>query len=359
MRGYQPRNKLVKDGTGDLFADFHNILNRCKNYFSQLLNIHNVSDVRQTEVHTAEPLLPGLSHLEVEIGIAKLKKYKSLHSAQILAQRFKQEVQHYCLRSTNSLILLGRIAYQRKLLITVCIHKKSAKTECNNYHGISLLPTSYKMLSNTLLSKLGPYTDEIIWDHQCGYQRKRSATDQISCIPQVLEKKWEYNETTHQLPIDFKKVSVSVRMKVLYNILIEFGVPMKLVTLFKICLNETYSKVHVCKHLFDSVPIQNSLKQVDALSPLLFNFAVEYALRAVQEKQVGLKLNATHQLLAYAGVVNLLGENMDTIKKHIETLTDASKEAGLDINVVKTKYMLLSSPECRLKFGHNNRTLII
>jgi hypothetical protein len=67
---------LVKDKNGDLLADSHNILNRWKNYFSQLLNVHNVSAVRQIEVHTAEPLVPGPSRLEVEIATAKLPKYK-------------------------------------------------------------------------------------------------------------------------------------------------------------------------------------------------------------------------------------------------------------------------------------------
>jgi hypothetical protein len=66
-RGYQPRNNLVKDENGDLFVDSHNILNRWKNYFSQLLNVHNVSDVRQI-VHTAEPFVPGHSPV-VEIAV--------------------------------------------------------------------------------------------------------------------------------------------------------------------------------------------------------------------------------------------------------------------------------------------------
>jgi hypothetical protein len=119
--------------------------------------------------------------------------------------------------------------------------------------------TSYKMLS-------------IIGDHQCGFQHSRLTTDQIFCICQIVEKKWEYNETVHHQFIDFSKAYDLMRREVFYNILIEFGLPMKLVRLIKMCLNETCSKVRIDKHLSESFPIQNDLKQV-ALSLQLFNFA--------------------------------------------------------------------------------------
>jgi hypothetical protein len=115
---------------------------------------------------------------------------------------------------------------------------------------------------------------------------------------------------------------------------------MKPVRLIKMCLNETYGKIHIGKHLTDNSSIQNGLKQGDAL--LLFNFVLEFLIRRVQENQVGLKLSGTHQLLIYANDVNLLGDNIDTIKKNRQTLFDPSKEVDLEIKMEQTTYMLLS-----------------
>jgi hypothetical protein len=97
-------------------------------------------------------------------------------------------------------------------------------------------------------------------DHQYGFRRNRSTTEHIFCIRQILEKKWEYNEAVHQLFIHFQEAYDPFRRKVLYNILFEFGIPMKLVRLVKMCLIETYSRLRVGKHLSDTFPIKNVLK---------------------------------------------------------------------------------------------------
>jgi hypothetical protein len=95
---------------------------------------------------------------------------------------------------------------------------------------------------------------------------------------------------------------------------------MKPVRLIKMCLNETYSRVPVGKHLSGVFPIKNCLKQGDALSPLLFNFALEYPLGRVQINQDGLKLNGTHQLLVYVDDDNILGGRVNTVKKKKQKL---------------------------------------
>jgi hypothetical protein len=148
--------------------------------------------------------------------------------------------------------------------------------------------------------------------------------------------------TVHQLFIDFKKAYDSVKREILYNILLEFGIPKKLVRLIKMCLNVTYRKARIGKLLSDKFRIENGLKQRNALSPLLFNFALEYAIRKVQESEVGLELSGTHQLLVYGDDINLLSDSINTTNENTGTLLESSRDIGLEINTEKTKYMIMS-----------------
>jgi len=107
-------------------------------------------------------------------------------------------------------------------------------------------------------------------------------------------------------------------------------------SLVSLCLNETYSRVWFDKNLSDMFPIKYGLKQGDALSPFIFNFVFEYAIRRVQVNQDGLKLNVTRQLLVCADDVNILGGSIHNIKKNAAALVMASKEIGLEVNVDKT-----------------------
>ena len=106
-------------------------------------------------------------------------------------------------------------------------------------------------------------------------------------------------------------------------------------------MTETYRRVRVGKNVSDRFSIRNGLKQGDALLPMLFNFALEYAIRRVQVNRHGLKLNGAHQLLAYADYDNILGGSIHTLKENIEALVAATREIGLEVSADKTKYMVM------------------
>jgi hypothetical protein len=151
-------------------------LRRWNNYFSELLNAHRVSDVRQVEIYTTEPLVPGPSSFEVGIAIASLKKYQSPGNDQIPAELIRagdETLQSEIHKLINFIWSKEEFTDQWKGSIIVPIYKKGYRTDCCNYREMSLLSTSYKMLSNILLSRLCPYVDEIIGNHQCGYGRYR------------------------------------------------------------------------------------------------------------------------------------------------------------------------------------------
>ena len=88
-KGFQPRTNIVNDEKGDMVTDSHSILAKWRNHFSQLLNVHGINDVRQTEIHTAEPLVPELNAFEFELAIEKLKSHNSPGIDQITAELVK------------------------------------------------------------------------------------------------------------------------------------------------------------------------------------------------------------------------------------------------------------------------------
>ena len=130
----------------------------------------------------------------------------------------------------------------------------------------------------------------------------------------------EYNSDVCQLFIDFEKAYDSIK-----------------VTLIKTCLDGTWSKVRIRNFLSSSLPIENILKQEDALLPLIFNFALECVIRKVQETNLGLEdMNGTHQELVYTNDVNVIGNHIRTTKRKAVVFLNACMDIGLTVNIGKT-----------------------
>jgi len=154
-KSYQPRTNLVKDKSGDLLADSNNILNRC--FFCKLSNIHSINVVRDTEIHASETLVPEPSSSEVVIDIEKVKKYKWPGIGEITAALIQAGGNTFCseiIKLTMSVKNKEKLPQQWKEAIIVPIYEKDARTSCSINGGMSLFPTTYKILSNVLFVNL-------------------------------------------------------------------------------------------------------------------------------------------------------------------------------------------------------------
>jgi len=139
--------------------------------FLRLMNVHGGNDVRQIEIHTAEPLVPNPSDFEMVMDIEKLNTHQSPGTDQIPAEMIKaggRTIYSEIHELINSIWNKENLPQQWKELIIAPMYKKGDKTDCSNYKGISLCVHYIKILSNILLLRLTSYAEEINGDHKCG-----------------------------------------------------------------------------------------------------------------------------------------------------------------------------------------------
>ena len=161
----------------------------------------------------------------------------------------------------------------------VCpIYKKGNSKECKNYRGISILNPTYKVLSKILCERLKPHVTKNIGRYHCGFMPKRSTTDQIFTLRQILEKTREFKTTTHYLFIDFKQAYDSIDRSELLQAMNLLGIPLKLINLCRMTISNTRARVKVDKETSDVFITRRGVKQGDGLSCDLFNLCLEYVI---------------------------------------------------------------------------------
>jgi len=182
------------------------------------------------------------------MAIKNIKIHRLLVLIKSQQNSLKQEEEKFALTFINLIIIFGisrnclRSGRSRSF-----IYKMGDRTDFSNYRRISLLPTTYKILSNFLLSRLTQYAEEIMGHHQCGFRRSRSNIYHIFSIRQILEKNGNTTKQRTSTLYTSRTLMIPLGGRSCIIFSLEFGIPMKLVTLIKMCLIETYSRGRVGK----------------------------------------------------------------------------------------------------------------
>lgn len=346
MSQYTPRTTYCKDGEGNLITDPESILRRWEVHFNELLNGHLTEEIEAPSFQEENAMLQPPSIEEIEKAIKRLKNNKASgadgipaellkHGGPTLHQAIHEVIVHVWDRE--------EMPEDWRKGILCPVHKKGDITMCSNYRGITLLSTAYKIFSSILQQRIAPYAETIIGKYQCGFIPGKSTIDQIFTLRQVMEKSLEFNIPIHHLFIDFKAAYDSIARVELYKAMREFGIPNKLIRLCRLTMTNTSSQVKIAGLLSRPINIFNGLRQGDGLACVLFNLALEKAIRDSGTSTRGTIVTKSSQILAYADDIDIIGRSQQAVQESFIQIERAAQNLGLHINEGKTKYMVASS----------------
>lgn len=286
--GYIPNTQFVEDEEGEIITSPEKIAEKYKEYFEKLLNNSTVSneEINKENIlhYTVEPEVRTPNWDEIQSAINTLKNNKAPGDDKINAELWKaggRELKTQILKLIQQIWKEERIPENWNESLICPIYKKGDRKKVENYRGISLLNTGYKILALVILNRLQEYSEGIIGDYQSGFRMGRSTIDHVFVIRQIMEHYYEYARDLHMIFVDYKQAYDSIIRKELWRTLAYLEIPKKLITLIQMCNADTYSRIkfkNVSSHTFK---IENGLCQGDAMSPVLFNLAIESVIRKV------------------------------------------------------------------------------
>ncbi|KAK3931473.1 Craniofacial development protein 2 [Frankliniella fusca] len=328
-QGYVPQTNMVRNPAGQLVVSADSIVEAWRTHFTGVLGQKQVADKGQElQTNTEAPAQKAdvreedpPTTLEVKSALQSMKKGKAPGADGLAAELLLMGGEGLTLCLTALLVKVWEEesipeAWE-EALITVLHKGKGAAHECDNFRGLSLLNTGYKLCSTVLLRRLQPYADAdaAIGEYQAGFRRNRSTTDHVYAVRALLAKRREFQQDTHLIFVDFAKAYDSVKREELWSRLYNLDVPAKLIRLIKSLSRSTRNKVRALGFLSEDFETAEGVRQGDALSPLLFNLALESALRRFFERA-----SPRVQLLAYADDIAILTDSQTLLAEAMELL---------------------------------------
>lgn len=346
---FKPRLTGCKDKQGKLLGEENDIMKRWTEYFNELLNREsNQQPGEAPQYLTAEPLLQPPTLIEVEEAVKRMKNFKAPGKDNITSEMLKYAGSELTAQLHEIITEVWESETMPKAWeagIIVPVYKKGDKLECSNYRGITLLNVAYKVFSNLLLRRLSPYTEEIIGEYQCGFRPARGTMDQIFVVRQAMEKCYEHTTDLHMLFVDFRQAFDSILKDKLLSSMESQGIPKKLVSLVKMTMKNAKASVIIDGRYGEQFELSRGVRQGDALSATLFNLALQTALQNITDN--GTIIYKSKMICAYADDIVIITRNERELKETFGKLHTEAEKVGLQINVEKTKYLVMSAVERR------------
>ena len=345
---YKRTDRPIKDKNGNVLTSDEDQLKRWREHFEELLNRpppQNPPDVTPAEevlqINCERP-----SKTEIEKAIHHMKRGKASGPDKIPAEAIKADI------DTSSEILhdlFGKIWEQEEIPTEwkegylVKLPKKGDMQDCKNYRGIMLLSVPGKVLNRVILDRLKTVVDAKLRDHQAGFRKDRSCTDQIATLRIIVEQsRDEWDSSLYINFVDYEKAFDSLGRDTLWKLLQHYGIPDKLISLIRNSYEDMACRVVHAGQLTDSFMVKTGVRQGCLLSPFLFLLAIDWIMKkTTTNRRNGIHWTPWSQLedLDFADDLALLSHSHQQMQEKTELLNTVSTQLGFNINRSKTRIM--------------------
>ena len=340
----QSRQTTLRNSSGEPIRNIDEKLARWMEYFGQLhqpvTSQHPTVPIQQATVYNIACGEPTKE--EIMLSINHLKNKKAPGEDNIPAEIYK----------TCSTVLLDSL---HKLFcciwesetfpsdwstsILLPLPKRGDKSLCQNYRGISLIDTAAKIFTSVLLRRISAERNSRTRPNQGGFRPGMGCVDQIFTLRRILEHRFKFQQPIAACFVDFKSAFDSLDRDALWNILLSDGVPSKIVNLLRSYYTQTKARVRVYGEESDEFSVDTGVRQGCPLSPVLFNFVIDWIMSHALEDYAGVQVDATTWIsdLEYADDVVVLGDDYGDLQVVLQRITHFAAMVGLTVNTTKTK----------------------
>ena len=346
-------NRPVRDKEGKLLTSIEEQLQRWCEHFKDVLN-RPPPENRPQLSPKEKPLdinIKNVTKTEIRKALKSLKNGKAAGTDNIPAEVLKEggssivDQLHYLL---NQIWTTEEIPTEWKKGLLVKLPKKGDLSQCGKWRGITLLSIPSKVLTKIILERMKDALDLTLREEQAGFRKERSCTDQIATLRVIVEQTIEWQTPLYVCFVDFEKAFDSIDRQTIWNILLHYGVPVKIVNIIRKLYEGFFCKVIHNGRLSDEFEISSGVRQGCLLSPLLFLVVLDWVTRtayANSGKGIQWTLEKKLEDLEFADDLALLSHRLQDMQDKITALVDIAKKVGLKISKEKTKLMRIKNEQ--------------
>jgi hypothetical protein len=347
IKGKRERREDVmsmKDDKGELICDAREVLRIWKEYFENLLNVQSESiDITEDELEnriyeeTENEKEDEISEGELMLAIRAMKNGRAPGIDEVAIEMIKaagEMGRRWIGRVIQAAWIQKKIPEDWKKGVIVPIFKKGDKRVCGNYRGVTLLCQCAKLYEKILEKRLKDNVEEKLREEQFGFRRGRSTIDAIFIMRQIMERKWEKDQTMHMAFLDLEKAYDRLPREKVWNCLEKKEVGIHIIERIKSTYDNSISCVQTTAGFTEWFPIKEGVRQGSVLSPTLFVIVMDELLRKVEPHE-----EEDARTLIYADDVVVWGDTREEVQNKIDKWSEETEKMGLRVSAEKSESM--------------------